>query len=155
MSIYTAQIDWTLRDGDDFAARRYSRVHTITFDGGAELAGSPSPSIVRAPHSDSAGVDPEEMFVASLSACHMLFVLEFAARAGWTVERYRDAAEGVLAKDVEGRLAMTRVTLRPEIRFQSPEPSTAALSDLHHRAHAACFIANSVRTEVVVAPQLP
>ena len=103
-----------------------------------------------APWSDTGGVDPEEAFVASLSSCHMLFFLDFARRAGFVVDNYTDEAEGVLDKRADGRMWMSRVTLRPRIAWGGTAPDEAALADLHHRAHEACFIANSVTTEVVV-----
>jgi organic hydroperoxide reductase OsmC/OhrA len=149
MSTYFAAIEWT-RHGD-FLAGRYSRYHVIRFDG-AVVAGSAAPVNVPIPYAVEDAVDPEEMFVASLSSCHMLWFLDFAKRAGIVVEAYVDAAEGVLAKDGEGRLAMTAVTLRPVVTLADParEPELAAL---HHQAHEACFIANSVKTDVRVEPR--
>ena len=111
---------------------------------------SPSPHVVPAPWSDQHGVDPEEAFVASLSSCHMLFFVDFARRAGFVVDSYVDEAEGVLEKRADGKMAMTRVTLRPRVTWRGTPPDEAAISDLHHRAHDACFIANSVTSEVVV-----
>ncbi len=151
MSAYRATLDWTL-DGD-FLGRRYSRAHTLSFDGGTVMPASSSPHVVRLPFSREDAVDPEEMFTASLSSCHMLWFLDIACRAGFLVERYRDEAEGIMAKDAEGRTAMTRVTLRPHVTFGGDRrPTTAELEALHHRAHEECFIANSVKTEVVVEP---
>ena len=150
MSTHRATIDWVLEG--DFAAGRYSRAHSISFNGGVTVAGSSSPSVVPLPYSVEDAVDPEEMFVASLSACHMLWFLDLAHRAGLTVEAYRDEADGVLAKDAEGRLAITRVTLRPAVRLAG-EVDRARLTALHHAAHDACFIANSVKTQVVVDPK--
>lgn len=153
MSTHTARIDWSLADGDDFAQRRYSRAHTLTFDGGTIVTGSPSPSLVPEPFSNPAGVDPEELLVAALSACHMLWFLDLTSRQGRVVERYADQAEGVMARNPDGKLAMTRVILRPEVRFAAPEPSATEVADLHHLAHEACFIASSVRTAVIVEPR--
>ena len=150
MSTYTATIHWSRDPGTDFAKGQYSRAHEWAFDGGAVVAASPSPHIVPAPWSDPAGVDPEEAFVASLSSCHMLFFLDLARRDGWVVDAYVDAAEGVLEKRGDGKMAMTRVTLRPKIEWGGHAPDEAAIADLHHRAHDACFIANSVTTEVAV-----
>jgi len=152
MSLYTATIRWTRSADEAFAEGRYSRAHEWAFDGGAVVPASASPHIVPAPWSDAAGVDPEEAFVASLSSCHMLFFLDFAKRAGLVVDAYEDAAEGVLEKRADGRMAMTRVTLRPKVGWAGEGPDEAALADLHHRAHEACFIANSVTTMVKVAP---
>ena len=150
MSTYAATIRWARDNSTDFAKGHYSRAHEWAFDGGAVVPASPSPHIVPAPWSDAAGVDPEEAFVASLSSCHMLFFLDFARRDGWVIDGYVDEAEGVLEKRDDGRMAMTRVTLRPRIAWGGEAPDAAALADLHHRAHEACFIANSVTTEVLV-----
>lgn len=153
MSHYRARILWS-RGDQPFTDRRYSRVHRLCFDGGAELAGSSSPSVVPVPFSDPAAVDPEEMFVASLSSCHMLWFLDIACRAGWCVDDYDDDAGGTLAKDADGRLAMTEVVLRPAVRFAGERlPDAAEVARLHHAAHEACFIASSVRTDVRVEPR--
>jgi organic hydroperoxide reductase OsmC/OhrA len=151
MSHYVATIDWSLTaPGEDFLKGRYSRAHTIAFDGGVMIPGSPSPSVVPAPWSDPAAVDPEELLVAALSNCHMLTFLHKAREAGYVVTAYRDEARGVMRKTPEGKIAVTRVTLRPEILFAGEAPDAAALDALHHAAHEDCFIASSVRTEVVV-----
>jgi organic hydroperoxide reductase OsmC/OhrA len=151
VSTYTATIRWVRTGDGNFARGQYSRVHEWVFDGGAVVPASPSPHIVPAPWNDPAGVDPEEAFVASLSSCHMLFFVDFARRDGWVVESYVDEAEGVLEKRADGKMAMTRVTLRPRIIWGGEkQPEEAAIGDLHHRAHEACFIANSVTTEIKV-----
>ena len=152
MSTYTVTIRWTRTGEGDFIKGQYSRAHQWAFDGGAVVPASPSPHIVPAPWNDPAGVDPEEAFVASLSSCHMLFFVDFARRAGFVVDSYVDEAEGVLDKRGDGKMAMTRVTLRPRVTWGGSAPEEAALADLHHRAHEACFIANSVTTEVSVEP---
>ena len=150
MSTYIATIRWTRSGEGDFTKGQYSRAHEWAFDGGAVVPASASPHIVPAPWSDAAGVDPEEAFIASLSSCHMLFFVDFARRAGLVVNSYVDEAEGVLAKGSDGRMAMTKVTLRPRIEWGGDAPDAAALADLHHKAHDACFIANSVTSEVIV-----
>ena len=147
---HTATIRWIRKGEGDFAKGQYSRAHEWLFDGGAKVAASPSPHVVPAPWSEASGVDPEEAFVASLSSCHMLFFIDFARRAGLTIDEYVDAAEGVLEKRPDGRFAMTRVTLRPRVTWNGEPPEEATIADLHHRAHEACFIANSVTTEVIV-----
>jgi organic hydroperoxide reductase OsmC/OhrA len=153
MSEYVVQVHWQ-RSGEGFTNHRYSRRHVWRFDGGAEVPASSSPHVVPPPGSDPAGVDPEEAFVASLSSCHMLWFLDLAARAGFTVDDYHDDALGVMARNGEGQLAMTVVTLRPAVRFGGErQPDATALSDLHHRAHLNCFIANSVKTEVRCEPR--
>src|SRR6478752_1618460 len=113
MSTYTATIRWSRDGADGFGKGQYSRAHEWAFDGGAVVPASPSPHIVPAPWNDPAGVDPEEAFVASLSSCHMLFFVDLARRDGWIVDSYVDEAEGVLEKGDDGKMAMTRVTLRP------------------------------------------
>ena len=150
MSTYTATIRWSRIGDGDFTKGQYSRAHQWAFDGGALVPASASPHIVPAPWSNAAGVDPEEAFVASLASCHMLFFVDFARRAGFTIDDYVDEAEGVLDKRADGKMAMTRVTLRPRVTWAGDPPDEGALADLHHRAHEACFIASSVTTEVVV-----
>ena len=151
MSTYTATVRWNCKESrEGFAKGQYSRAHEWAFDGGTVSPASASPHIVPAPWSDAAGVDPEEAFIASLVSCHMLFFLDFARRAGFAIENYVDEAEGVLEKRADGKMAMTRVTLRPRVTWADQQPDAAALADLHHRAHEACFIANSVTTEVKV-----
>jgi organic hydroperoxide reductase OsmC/OhrA len=151
MSTYTATIRWSRNGAEGFAKGQYSRAHEWAFDGGLTLPASPSPHIVPAPWNNPAGVDPEEAFVAALSSCHMLFFVDLARRDGWTVDSYVDEAEGVLEKRADGRQAMTRVTLRPAITWGGDtQPDDAAVAGLHHRAHEACFIANSVTTDVRV-----
>ena len=154
MSEHTASVHWH-RDAQPFIDKRYSRRHEWRFDGGAVVAGSSSPHSVRLPYSDPAAVDPEEAFVASLSSCHMLWFLDIASRAGWVVDDYRDDAVGLLAPNAEGQLAMSVVTLRPAVRFSGvTQPDGAELQRLHHQAHADCFIANSVKTDVRCEPVL-
>jgi organic hydroperoxide reductase OsmC/OhrA len=154
MSTYTAQISWQ-RGDQPFTDRRYQRHHQWRFDGGVVVPGSSSPQVVPLPMSDAAAVDPEEAFVAALSSCHLLWFLDIACRAGWVVDDYQDQASGVLSRDVAGRLAMTLVTLRPAVRFGgSRQPDAAEHAQLHHVAHEACFIANSVKTELRCEPVL-
>ena len=153
MARYTAQLSWSRQD-QPFTDNRYSRRHQIRFDGGHVMPASSSPHVVPAPWSDPAAVDPEESFVAALSSCHMLWFLSLAAKDGWVVDQYEDAAEGLMARDAEGRLAMTEVTLHPVVRFAGPAPDAAAHEQLHHAAHAACFIANSVRSVVRCSPRI-
>lgn len=151
---YRAALQWQRQEGEAFTDQRYSRRHMLHFDGGAELAGSSSPQVVKLPWSDPTAVDPEEMFVASLCSCHMLWFLSLAAADGWCVDQYADDAVGLMARDERGRMAMTLVTLRPAVRFVGVAlPSAVQLTELHHRAHGACFIANSVRTEVRCEPR--
>jgi organic hydroperoxide reductase OsmC/OhrA len=152
MSTYTAEILW-LRNEGDFAGNRYSRRHLLRFDGGLEVPGSSSPHVVPLPMSDASALDPEEAFVASLSSCHMLWFLSIAAKRKFCVDRYFDAAKGLMEKNAEGKVAMTVVTLRPDVTFSGErQPTREELDRLHHEAHEACFIANSVKTDVRCEP---
>jgi len=153
MSAYTAVVSWD-RNGDPFAEDDYSRGHRWSFDGGIEVPASASPHVVPLPRSVEAAVDPEEAFVASLASCHMLWFLSVASRRGFVVERYRDEAAGTLGRNAEGRLAMTRVMLRPRVTFApDARPTEADHEAMHHEAHERCFIASSVRTEVSCEPR--
>jgi organic hydroperoxide reductase OsmC/OhrA len=154
MSDYSAQLAWQRSPQEAFTDNRYSRKHLLRFDGGAQVAGSSAVSSVPLPHSDPTAVDPEEMFIASLSSCHLLWFLALAAQAGFVVDRYEDEAVGTLAKDTRGRVAMTVVTLRPHVTFSGEkQPSEAEHQALHHDAHERCYIANSVLTAVRCEPQ--
>ena len=149
MSDHLATIEWSL-DGD-FADNLYARGHVWRFDGGAEIPASSSPQVVPPPLSDPAAVDPEEALVAAASSCHMLWFLHLARDAGLVVLRYRDAATGTMGRDDRGRMALLRIVLRPEIAFDGPAPEPALLAGLHEAAHERCFIANSLRSEIVIA----
>lgn len=153
MSTYTARIRWQ-RGDQKFTDNRYSRGHTWKFDGGTEVPASASPHVVPLPMSVEAAVDPEEAFVAAVSSCHMLWFLSLAAKRGHVVDSYTDDAEGVMAKNAAGKVAVTKVTLRPLVVFSGANsPDRAALDALHHAAHEQCFIANSIRSEVVCEPR--
>ena len=150
MVTFSAIVEWSLGDGD-FASGHYSRGHTITLDGGLAIPGTASPQVVKAPWSVEGAMDPEQAFIAAISQCHMLWFLDLAKQAGFSVERYRDEAHGVLARISRGKQAVTKVTLRPQITFTGERrPSAAEIQDLHHQAHEVCFIANSVKTEIVI-----
>jgi organic hydroperoxide reductase OsmC/OhrA len=150
MAVYTAEINWKLKDGEDFAKGRYSRGHTLSFDGGTIVPASASPHVV-GKWAVEAAVDPEEMLVAALSNCHMLSFLHIARLAGFSVAAYRDHAEGAVEDIAPGRQAVTKVVLHPDIEWTGRAPDKAELDHLHHQAHEVCFIANSVKTEVTVA----
>jgi organic hydroperoxide reductase OsmC/OhrA len=152
MAHYTAEILWE-RGTQDFLSNRYSRRHALRFDGGAELDGSSSPHVVPLPMSDASAVDPEEMFVASLSSCHMLWFLSIAAKNKFCVDRYVDAATGAMAKNENGKLVMSIVTLKPDVTFSGErKPTRAQLDAMHHEAHEECYLANSVKSVVRCAP---
>ena len=148
MSEYFATIKWD-RAGQSFTDNKYSRGHFWEFDGGVTVPASSSPHVVPLPFSVEANVDPEEAFVASLSSCHMLFFLSVAAKQGYLVDSYIDKATGTMEKDESGKISMTRVILQPEIVFSGKQPSLSDLESMHHESHELCFIANSVKTEVI------
>ena len=149
MSKHLASLRWN-RNGKPFTYEGYSRDHAWIFEGGQRLTGSAAEAFLGSPE----GVDPEEALVVALSSCHMLTLLAIAAKKGWTVESYDDDAEGTLGKNDAGKLSLTRVTLRPRIIFaEGKTPDAEALQRLHHQAHENCFIANSVKTEVVIEAQ--
>jgi organic hydroperoxide reductase OsmC/OhrA len=148
MADYLATVEW--RSDGGFRDGRYSRAHAMSFDGGAVVRGSSSPHVVPPPMSDPAGIDPEEALVASVSACHMLWFLHLARDSGLDVAAYRDEARGTMGRDERGKTAMTRIVLRPDVEFAGDAPGAEALARLHHEAHERCFIANSLRTEIVV-----
>jgi len=150
MSEHKATIHWQ-GSGPDFLKGKYSREHSWRFDGGATVAASPSPSVVPAPWSNPAGVDPEEAFVAAIASCHMLTFLWLASKQGFQIDRYEDEAVGTMTKNDHGVPWVSRVTLRPRIDWAGEKrPSVADIEHLHHAAHEQCFIANSVRTDVSV-----
>ena len=149
---YDVQIRWSRGDAV-FTDNRYSRAHTWHFDGGIEVPASSSPHVVRLPFSSATAVDPEEAFVASIASCHMLWFLSIAARRKFCVDSYVDNAHGVMAKNAAGKLAMTQVTLRPRVAFTGERlPTSDDIAAMHHKAHAECFIANSVTTDVRCEP---
>lgn len=152
MHEYRATISWE-RGETGSAVHRYSRAHKWTFDGGLTVPASASPYLVRTPYSDAAAIDPEEAFVASLSSCHMLWFLDIAAQRGFRVASYVDNAVGVMEKNAAGKVAVTRVTLRPKAMFAGESlPTAEEIDAVHHKAHEECFIANSVTTEVRCEP---
>lgn len=154
MSEYLAKIKWQKSAHETFSDNEFSRHHVWEFDGGLSVPASASPQIVPLPMSVEENIDPEEAYVASLSSCHMLWFLAIAAAGRkYIVESYVDEAKGVMAENAEGKLAMTRVTLRPKVTFAADTvPTQEKLAKMHHLAHDNCFIANSVKTEVVVEP---
>jgi organic hydroperoxide reductase OsmC/OhrA len=147
---YGAKIAWQ-RDGAVFVDRRYSRGHRWEFDGGAVVPASSSPQVVPVPMSIPQHVDPEEALVAAAASCHMLWFLSLAAARRFVVERYEDEAYGVMEPAERGRLAFTRIVLRPSIEFAGDRrPTPAELAALHEAAHDECYVANSLRATVVV-----
>ena len=145
MSEHTAVIRWE-NDTGALDYDRYSRRHRWEFDGGPVVEASAGAKY----RGDDGCVDPEEALVAAASSCHMLTFLAIAARRKLVVSRYEDRAVGYLEKDAEGRLAVTRIELRPAVTFSGTTPASDELSRLHEAAHRNCFIANSIRATVTV-----
>jgi organic hydroperoxide reductase OsmC/OhrA len=152
---YTAEIRWS-RGEERFVDGRYSRAHSWVFDGGTEVPASSDPSSVRVPLSRADAVDPEEAVVAATASCHMLFFLAYVAKAGFTVDSYRDAPSGVLGKNEDGKGFLSEITLRPEVTFSGDKrPTPADLARLHHDAHVECYVANSLKSRVIIDPAPP
>lgn len=152
MHRYEATVAWQ-RNGQPFTDHRYSRVHEWRFDGGARVSASPSPLSVPAPMSDASCVDPEEALVAAASSCHMLFFLAFAAKRGFVIDSYVDEAFGVMDKGSDGKWSITRIVLRPRIAFAGDiMPAADDVAKLHHEAHEHCYIANSLKSEIIIEP---
>jgi len=149
---FTVTVQW-LRGDAVFTDKRYSRAHTWTFDGGAVVKGSSSPHSVPLPYSDESAVDPEEALVAALTSCHMLFFVGGAARDGWVIDSYIDNPVGIMEKNAAGKLYISRITLHPKIAFSGDKrPTAAQIEALHHWAHEECYIANSIKAEVLIEP---
>ena len=153
MSTHGTTVEWK-RGDQPFVDKRYSRAHIWTFDGRAVVPASSAPESVPVPMSDASAVDPEEAMIASLSSCHMLWFLAFAANARLTLDSYRDEASGELDKDDAGKRYLARVTLRPVTTFTGRQPDQAELDALHHQAHEHCEMAHSVRATITVEATL-
>jgi len=153
MSTYTATVVWARATGAIFKDNKYSRGHLWRFDGGTVVPASSSPKVVPLPLSKEDAVDPEEAFIASLSSCHLLFFLFYAAKAGFVIDHYEDEAVGEMGKNAQGAMAMLKVRLRPKVAWAEKTPSAGELDQLHHRAHESCYIANSVKTEILIEPR--
>ena len=150
MSEYYAKINWQRGDSELYIDNKYSRGHQWIFDGGITVKASSSPHVVPLPYSVAEYVDPEEAFVASLSSCHMLFFLSITAKRRYILDSYVDNAVGVMEKDADGNIAMTQVTLKPHAFFSGDkQPTITQLEKMHHQAHQQCFIANSVKTNII------
>lgn len=150
MSTYTATISWKTDSPESFTANKYTRGHEWSFDGGVTVPASSSPHAVRVPFSVEAAVDPEEALVASVSSCHMLTFLWLAAKAGFNVESYMDNAVGEMTATENGSQWVSKITLDPQIVWIGDEPSTEKLTELHRHAHEQCYIANSIKADVIV-----
>ncbi|MBL9038364.1 MAG: OsmC family protein [Archangium sp.] len=152
MHVHTAQVSWR-RGSAPFTDGKYARAHTWRFDGGVEVLASASPQRVPVPMSLEAAVDPEEALVAAVSSCHLLWFLYFASKAGLCVDGYDDDAVGELARDERGKTWLSTFILRPRVTWSGVAPTAEVEAALHHQAHEACDIANSLRGTVRVEPR--
>ncbi len=151
MSTYAAKISWKNDSTETFTKNRYTRGHTWSFDGGIKVPASSSPHAVRVPFSVEAAVDPEEALVASASSCHMLTFLWVAATKGFVIDSYEDNAVGEMTKNEEGKEWISKITLDPTIEWSGENiPTIDEIAKMHHAAHEGCYIANSIRSEIVV-----
>ncbi|MCG9662472.1 OsmC-like protein [Vibrio mediterranei] len=150
MSEHYAQVSWKRKQDEVFSDNNYSRGHVWNFDGGLTVPASPSPHVVPLPLSIEENIDPEEAYIAALSSCHMLVFLSIAAKRKYVIDSYIDKAVGILAENEVGRMAVTKVILRPDVVFSGERvPTREQLEKMHHLSHENCFIANSVKTEIV------
>lgn len=149
MSSYTAKISWKSDSPDTFTKNRYTRGHEWSFDGGITVPASSSPHVVPR-FSVAEAVDPEEALIASAASCHMLTFLWLAARAGFNIAGYTDNAVGEMGTLEDGRQWVASITLDPQIEWIGDPPSGDQLTDLHHEAHQQCFIANSIKSDIIV-----
>jgi len=147
VSEHRAIIEWS-RDGQPFVYETYSRKHVLRFEG-VTVPGNAAPANIPKTVPPAPGVDPEQAFVAALSSCHMLWFLHLAQVRKFVVDRYIDEAVGVLEKDW-----ISKVTLRPVVTFSGKAPTDEEHRALHHKAHEKCYVANSVKSEVLVEPTI-
>lgn len=142
---YTSHLTWNRGDAA-FTPKTYDRTHTIRFGGGTTIEGSAAPEFL----GKAALVNPEELFIASISSCFMLTFIYLACTKNLTINAYSAEATGTLGKNAEGKMAMTEVTIKPDITFENDQPDAATLQELFHKAHEMCFISCSVKTNVRV-----
>lgn len=147
---YSARVEWTgARGAGTTSYRAYGRDHRISITGKPDLLGSSDPAF----RGDAGRHNPEELLLAAVSACHMLWYLHLAAEAGLVVTGYIDDAEGEMATEADGAGQFTRVTLRPSVAL-APGADGALADVLHETAHAKCFIARSVNFPIAVRPTM-
>lgn len=147
---YTARIDWTNATGTGTTSyKAYSRDHVIASPGKPAIAASADPAF----RGDAARHNPEDLLVASISSCHMLWYLHLAAVAGVIVTAYVDEASGTMLEDAKTGGRFTSVTLRPRVTI-APGSDPAAARSAHERAHQMCFIANSVNFPITLEPEI-
>lgn len=147
---YRCELEWTGNDGQGTKSyTSYRRDHVLRCSGKPDIPGSSDPSF----RGDKTRYNPEELLVASLSSCHMLWYLHLCAVNKITVLEYRDSAEGVMRENTDGSGEFINVTLKPRVLIAEQDKGTLA-AELHHKAHSLCFIARSVKFPVEVSPQI-
>jgi organic hydroperoxide reductase OsmC/OhrA len=150
MSTYTAKIVWKGGSSEAFAHNQYSRAHQWSFDGGTTVPASSSVHSVKLPYSVEKAVDPEEALVAAASSCHMLSFLWVVSNKGFVVESYEDNAVGEMAKNENGSKWISKITLDPQIVWRDRKPTPEEMAEMHHTAHEQCYLANSIKSQVIV-----
>jgi len=147
---YSVQITWTGNTGTGTSDYRdYQRANDISSEGKPQIPGSSDPAF----RGDRTRWSPEDLLVASLSACHQLWYLHLCADAGIVVVSYEDKAEGVMEETPEGGGRFTSITLRPLVSIAKGSDTQLAIA-LHETAHAHCFIANSINFPVTCKPMI-
>jgi organic hydroperoxide reductase OsmC/OhrA len=150
MSEHKATLQWK-RQSTDFVYETYDRGHKVGFPGGQNLQNSAAPAFF----GKAELTNPEELLAASLGTCHMLTFLAVACKSRFVVDSYEDEAVAVLEKNEAGKMAVTKIYLRPKVRFSGTAPDAAKLQELHNKAHHNCMIGNSLKTQVIVEAQNP
>jgi organic hydroperoxide reductase OsmC/OhrA len=144
MSEHKAFVTWDRTGNFDYET--YDRTHRIKFEGGQEISGSAAPDFKGlAQHAN-----PEETLAAAASACHMLTFLAFCSKKRIPLTSYRDEATAVLEKNEAGKMAITKIILRPQLQFDGEAPDAETIAKLHERAHQECFVANSMKASIEV-----
>lgn len=147
---YQCELEWTGNDGQGTKSyTSYRRDHVIRIAGKPDIPASSDPSF----RGDKTRYNPEELLAASLTSCHMLWYLHLCAVNKITVLRYRDSAEGIMRENPDGSGEFVSVTLKPQVVIAEPDQEAHA-AELHHQAHALCFISRSVNFPVEVVPQI-
>ena len=148
MSEHKAKVQWK-RNTPDYVYETYDRTHTVTYEGGIQCKASAAKEFA----GKAELVNPEEMLAGALASCHMLTFLAVAAKSRLTVDSYEDEAVATLDKNAAGKMAVTKILLRPRVTFGGEKPTPEKIKDLHEKAHKNCFIANSVACSVVFEPR--
>ncbi|MBK8399169.1 MAG: OsmC family protein [Leptospiraceae bacterium] len=150
MSEHIINLIWK-SESEEFKYETYDRTHQIQFAGGQTLSNSAAKDFL----GNEEYSNPEELLVAALSSCQMLTFLAIAAKKKLIVKEYTDKSVGILEKGSNGKLQITKIYLRPHIRFtKETTPTEEVFAKLHETAHINCFIGNSISSEVIIEPIL-